>query len=63
MEIEIEELVSSVHAVDGEAVLAPAVMREIVRIVTAAVRSDLAHEQRLQRERRLQQDPRTSAET
>jgi len=56
MEIEIDELVSSVHAVDAEAVLAPAVMREVVRIVTAAVRSDLAHEQRVQRERRLQHE-------
>ncbi len=57
MEIEIGELVSTVHAVDGDTVLAPAVMQEIVRVVVAAVRRDLAHEQRTQSERRLAHAP------
>ena len=53
MEIEIDELVSSVHAVDGEAPLSPAAMAEIVRVVSAAVRRDLAHDKALRRERML----------
>lgn len=61
MEIEIGEMVSSVHAVDSESVLSPAVMQEIVRVVTAAVRRDLAHEQRLRGERSLGDDRRTSS--
>ena len=58
MDIEIDELVSTVHAVDGDAVLSLAVMSEIVRVVTAAVRRDLAQEQRLRAERRLEHGPR-----
>lgn len=53
MDIEIDELVSSVHAVDGEAPLSPAVMAEIVRVVGAQVRRDLAHDRSLRRERTL----------
>ena len=60
MDIEIDELVSSVHAVDGDAVLAPAVLQEIVRVVTAAVRRDLARDHRLRSERALGDDRHSS---
>jgi hypothetical protein len=58
MDVEIQELVSSVHAVDRETALAPTIMEEIIRVVTAAIRKDLAHEQQLSAERRLKHSPR-----
>lgn len=62
MQIDIDELVSTVHAIDGETVLAPSVLREIVRVVGAAIRQDLAHERRTERERRLAATPESLGE-
>ena len=56
MEVEIGDLVSSVHAVDGAAPLSPAVMAEIIRVVTEAVRRDLGPDRRVRRERALGDD-------
>lgn len=56
MQIEIDELVSRVQAVDGAQLLTPPVLREIVRVVTANVRREIADEQNALRERKLDHD-------
>jgi hypothetical protein len=53
MDVRIDDLVSTVHATDGQSALPPEVMREVVRVAVAAVRAELAHDQRLRAERRL----------
>ncbi|MEP6832334.1 MAG: hypothetical protein ABJB74_03025 [Gemmatimonas sp.] len=56
MQIEIDELVSRVQTVDGAQLLTTPVLQEIVRVVTANVRRELAHEQKVLRERQLGHD-------
>jgi hypothetical protein len=56
MQIEIDELVSRVQAVDGAQLLTAPVLRELVRVVTANVRRELAQEQKLLKERRIGHD-------
>lgn len=53
MEVQIEEVVSSVRAVDSEALLTPQVMQQIVGVVLKAVREDQAHGDRLRAEQRI----------
>lgn len=60
MNILIDEIVSQVRALDGQALLAPQVMQQIVRVVTRAVREELAHDGRVRDEQRINagRDPR-----
>lgn len=53
MEVNIEELVSNVRAVDGDSVLSPKTMEKIVRTVLEAVHRKEQHRQRVQGERRV----------
>ena len=53
MEIHIEEIVSTVRAVDGEALLAPQTLERIVRAVLRAVEEREAHARRVRAERRV----------
>jgi hypothetical protein len=51
VQVIIDEVVSRIRAIDGRSALAPETMRAIVDAVLAAVREELAHDQRVQRER------------
>ena len=51
MQVIIDEVVSRVRAIDGRSALAPETLRSIVETVLAAVREEMAHDQRVQRER------------
>ena len=53
MDIDIQEIVSSVRAVDGNALLSPQIMRRIVEAVVQAVEQKAAHEKRIGDERRI----------
>jgi hypothetical protein len=50
MEIHIEEVASTVHTVDDNALLSPSVLRQIVNIVMKQVREENAHMQRVRAE-------------
>lgn len=51
MQVIIDEVISRIRAIDGRSALAPETMRAIVETVLAAVREEMAHDQRVQRER------------
>jgi len=51
MQVIIDEVISRVRAIDGGSALAPETMRAIVDTVLAAVREEMAHDQRVMRER------------
>lgn len=51
MQVIIDEVISRVRAIDGRSALAPETMRAIVDTVLAAVREEMAHDQRVQLER------------
>lgn len=53
MDIEINEIVSSVRAVDGNALLSPRVLQRIVEAVVQAVEQKTAHDKRTRDERRI----------
>jgi len=53
MEVNIEELVSSVRAIDGDSVLSPKTMEKIVRTVLEAVQMKEQHRMRVQAERKI----------
>ncbi len=53
MEVQINDLVSTVRAVDGDSLLAPQTMEKIVRVVLQAVHEQEAHRQRVRVERRI----------
>ena len=53
MEININEVTSTVRAVDGDALLAPATLHRIVDAVLVAVRDREEHRERVDAERRL----------
>lgn len=53
MNVEINEVASTVRAVDGEALLSPRVLAGIVAAVTQAVRDADAHDKRVHAERRI----------
>jgi len=53
MEVQINELVSTVRAVDGDSLLAPQTMEKIARVVLQAVHDQEAHEKRVRAERRV----------
>ena len=52
MEVQINDLMSTVRAVDGDSLLAPQTMEKIVRVVLQAVHDQEAHSQRVRAERR-----------
>lgn len=51
MEVHIGELVSTVRAVDGEALLAPQTLKKIVEVVLKAVEEREGHRRRVDAER------------
>jgi hypothetical protein len=53
MDVEIGEVVTTVRAIDGSALLTPEVLQQIVNAVLRAVHDDLAHDERLRVERRV----------
>lgn len=53
MDVEIGEVVTTVRAVDGSALVSPEVMRQIVRAVLRAVDDREAHQARVSAERRV----------
>jgi len=53
MEVQINELQSTVHAVDSNALLSPQIMERIVRVVLAAVNDQESHRQRVRAEQRI----------
>jgi hypothetical protein len=57
MQVIIDEVISRVRAIDGRSALAPETMRAIVETVLAAVREEMAHDQRVQRERTSGTEP------
>lgn len=60
MEVNIEEVVSTVRAVDGDALLTPQTLRKIVSVVLHAVNEQDAHRKRVSAEQRI--TPGVSAE-
>jgi len=53
MDVEIGEVVTTVTAIDGAALLSPDVLKLIVAAVLQAVRADQAHADRVDSERRV----------
>lgn len=53
MEVNIGEVVSTVHAVDSDSLLAPQTLEKIVRIVLEAVREQEEHRMRVRAEQRI----------
>jgi hypothetical protein len=53
MEIDIGEIVSTVHAVDGDSVLSPRTLEKIVRVVLEAVNAQEEHRERVRSEQRI----------
>ena len=51
MQVIIDEVISRVRAIDGRSALAPETLKTIVDTVLAAVREEMAHDQRVMRER------------
>lgn len=56
MQVQINDLMSTVRAVDGDSLLAPQTMEKIVRVVLQAVNDQEAHRQRVRAERRVMSD-------
>ncbi len=52
-DVNVDEFVSNVHAVDGDSVLSPKTMDKIVRTVLDAVQMKEQHRNRVQSERRV----------
>lgn len=53
MDIDINEIVSTVRAVDGGTLVSPPVMRRIVEAVVEAVDQKMKHEKRVGEERKI----------
>jgi|HubBroStandDraft_3_1064219.scaffolds.fasta_scaffold294954_2 hypothetical protein len=53
MEVNIEDVVSTIRAVDGDSVLSPKTMEKIVRTVLEAVHQREQHRKRVQTERKV----------
>lgn len=51
MQVIIDEVISRVRAIDGRSALAPETLRAIVDSVLAAVREEMAHDERVMQER------------
>lgn len=53
MEVNIAEIVSTVHAVDSDSLLTPQTLEKIVRVVIEAVREQEEHSIRVRAEQRV----------
>jgi hypothetical protein len=53
MDVEIGEVVTTVKAIDGNALLTPEILQQIVNAVRRAVQDDAAHDERVRAERRV----------
>lgn len=53
MDIQIDEVVSTVRAVDTQALLSPQIIRRLTEAVAEAVRQQIDHEKRTHAERRV----------
>ena len=53
MDVQIGEVVATVRAVDGSALLSPEVLKQIVKVVMRAVEEHEAHTDRVRAERRV----------
>lgn len=53
MDVEINEVVSTVRAVDDRALLSPQLMRRLIEQITRAMTEKLEHEKRVRAERRV----------
>ncbi|MGH9256234.1 MAG: hypothetical protein ACRD3C_16885 [Vicinamibacterales bacterium] len=53
MQVHINEIASTVRTVEGSAVLSPAQMQEIIRLVLKAIEEREAHGQRVNAERKV----------
>jgi hypothetical protein len=53
MDVHIDQVTSTVRAVDGSALLSPQVMQQIIRIVLQAVEQETSHQRRARAERRV----------
>lgn len=53
MDVQIDEVSSTVRTMDGQALLSPRVLASIVSTVTQAVRDALEHDKRVHGERRI----------
>jgi hypothetical protein len=53
MEVEINKLSSTVHAIDGDSLLSPKTMERIVSVVLQAVDERDSHRQRVRAEQRI----------
>lgn len=53
MDMHIEEVNSTIRATDGQELLSPEVLQQIVKIVLERLRSEQEHERRVQSERDL----------
>jgi hypothetical protein len=53
MEVQINDLQSTVRAVDSDSLLSPQTMEKIVRLVLQAVNEQEAHRQRVRAEQRI----------
>ena len=53
MQVHINEIASTVRTVEGSAVLPPAQMQEIIRLVLKAIEERDAHNQRVNAERKV----------
>lgn len=53
MDVTISEVVANVRAVDGQSLVSPEVLRQIVRAVLEAVEAQESHRERVHAERRV----------
>ena len=53
MDVNINEIESTVHAVDSETLLSPRTLKKIVQVVLDAVREQEEHRMRVQAEQRI----------
>ncbi len=54
MDVQINEMSSTVRTMDSQSLLHPHVIEEIMRLAVRRVREDMEHEKRVQAERRLE---------
>lgn len=53
MDVEIGEVVSTVRAVDGDSVLSPRAMQQVIRAVLRAVHDEREHDKRVRSEQKV----------
>jgi hypothetical protein len=57
VQVEVGEMSSTVHVADSRALLSPAVLEQVAAAVMTRLRAELAHERRIDEERRLGGQP------